>query len=220
MQAPSHLRSKENMAIISNTAPYSTPAANLNLDAMNIVKVQPASIFNTAMSVSGISKIFSGSNSIALAPSKVVSVPAITPQTVGAVYTSKAPTSLITSPTKQPASDFGKTFTDIATNILNLGANVLMNKYAPKAQAATVADKESGTPEGKTAAPQTQVFQNGQPLDTGFNALLGNLAGAFFTQQKQQTEGGVVTSTQPTMLSYIIGGAVILLIIVLLIRRK
>ena len=207
------------MAIISNTAPY-TPPANLNTAALSITKVQPAGIFDSANSFSlgGISSIFSQNSSLALAPSKINIVPAITPSTVGSVYTSTAPTSLTAAASTGQPSSFLQGLSSIATGVLNIGANVLLNKYAPQSQPATVASQSTSVPSSQTS-PQTQVFQNGQPIDTGLNSLLNSLGNAFVSRQQVQTAQGTQVVSSPSMLTYaLIGGAIIL--IVLLMRRK
>ena len=217
---PNQFQSKGNiMAIFSNTASY-TPPANLNTAALTVAKVQPASVFNSnsIMSVSKISSIFSGTNSIALAPSNVIKVPATNTLKVDSYYTSKAPTTL--AATAPANNSFMETLGGLATGVLNLGANVLLEKYGSKIQPATVESQSSSTPDGKTASPAVQIFQNGESLDTGFNALLQNLGNAFLSQKQQQlVGGGTVTTTQPSVLTYVLIGAVVL-VIVFLLRRK
>lgn len=206
------------MAIFSNTAAY-TPPANLNTAALTVAKVQPASVFNSnaLLSLSKVSSIFSGNNSIALAPSKTISVPATNTLKVDSYYTSKAPTTVTAA---APSNGLMNTLGELATGFLNLGANVLLDKYASKVQTATVESSSSGTPDGKTDSPAVQIFQNGESLDTGFNALLQNLGNAFLSQKQQQlSSGGTVTTTQPSILTYVLIGAVVL-VVVFLLRRK
>lgn len=211
------------MAVISNTAPY-TPPTNLNTNNLTVSSYsQPSSIWSTASSQPTLSQTYGITKPLAMAPSQSISIPASNQLTVTGIKIASPSTMTVTGTTPSASTSGASWLTvlgNVASTAINVGANVLLAKYATQPTANNTTTPNNPNGDVNQAPTPVVVYDPANTSQENADAtsnFLNTLLGGFIN--KQTSPSGEVTSVQPSMTGYLVIGAIVLVAVILLTRR-